>query len=158
MSTKKSDGLSDAERRAIKERSAEVKASKGGRSAGKAERERQDVIDALAAMPDADREIARALHDVIVEAVPDLSPRLWYSQPAYAMGGKVVCFVRGAAKDEVRYVTLGFSDAAALGDGTFWPTSYAVTGVDEEVAATVARLVRRATSATSTDAAAPATT
>lgn len=135
--SEKSGGLSDAERRAVKERATEVRSEKSRPSSKRAERDFADVEQALDAMPEPDRAIARALHTAIVEAVPDLAPRLWYSQPAYALDGKVVCFVRSAAKDEVRYVTLGFSDEAALDDGALWPTMYAVTGHSANVAAEV---------------------
>jgi uncharacterized protein YdhG (YjbR/CyaY superfamily) len=146
MSAKESEGLSEAERRAVRERTVELRHQSSRPKGKKAERDLNDVLDTIAAMPEPDRTIAQRLHDTIVDAVPELAPRLWYSQPAYAWDGKVLCFVRSGVKDEVRYVTLGFNDVAQLDDSTFWATSFAVTDVNDSVAARVAQLVRQAVS------------
>ena len=37
--------------------------------------------------------------------------------PAYAKGGKVVCFFRNASKFKERYAMFGFNDAANLDQG-----------------------------------------
>ncbi|MFB9312213.1 DUF1801 domain-containing protein [Nocardioides plantarum] len=110
-----------------------------------------EVLETIAAMTDRDRAVAERLHQVITAAAPDLSPRLWYKQPAYAAGGpkgKVVCFFRGADVDGERYLSLGFSSQARLDDGGLWPTAYAVTEVDDAVAARITDLVRRAATGT----------
>ena len=102
------------------------------------------VLDVIAAMPEADRAIAERLHAVITASAPDLEPRLWYGQPAYAMEGKVVCFFRGADADQERYLTFGFNSIAALDDGDMWPTAYAVTELSATTEKQVAALVRKA--------------
>ncbi|WP_193610210.1 DUF1801 domain-containing protein [Nocardioides lijunqiniae] len=106
-----------------------------------------DVLETIAAMTDRDRKVAERLHEVITSAAPELSPRLWYKQPAYALGGpkgKVVCFFRGADVDGERYLSLGFSGEARLDDGGMWPTAYAVTEVDKGVAERITALVKQA--------------
>lgn len=110
----------------------------------KAEREAAECAAAIAEMPPADRKIAERLHEVITEAAPDLAPKTWYKQPAYAKDGKVVVFFRGAAIDAERYLTLGFSGDAQLDDGSMWPTAYAVTDVTDADAERIAALVRTA--------------
>lgn len=108
-----------------------------------------EVLETIAAMTERDRAIAQRLHEVITAAAPDLSPRLWYKQPAYALGGpkgKVVCFFRGADVDGERYLSLGFSQEAQLDDGGMWPTSYAITEIDDSVADRITTLVKRAVS------------
>jgi uncharacterized protein YdhG (YjbR/CyaY superfamily) len=104
------------------------------------------VLATIAEMPPADREIAERLHEIITTAAPELTPRLWYTQPAYAKDGKVVCFFRGAAKDDERYLSFGFSSNASLDDGSFWPTSYAVTKVSDADAKKITALVKKAVS------------
>jgi hypothetical protein len=104
------------------------------------------VLGLIAAMPDADRAIAERLHAVIRASAPDLTPKLWYGQPAYAKGTKVVCFFRGAAVDGERYLTLGFSGQANLDDGQLWPTAYALTGLTKKDEARIAALVAQAAS------------
>lgn len=103
-----------------------------------------EVRDKIAQMSDADRGIAEPLHELIVASAPGLSPKLWYGQPAYARGGKVVVFFRGADVDGERYLTLGFSGNAHLDDGDLWPTAYAVTAMTPQVEQRIADLVRRA--------------
>jgi hypothetical protein len=102
------------------------------------------VRTTIAAMPDDDRGIAERLDAVIRESAPELAPRLWYGQPAYAKDGKVVCFFRGAEVDKERYLTLGFSSNAQLDDGNLWPTAYAVTALAAADEKAIAALVKRA--------------
>ena len=102
------------------------------------------VRSTIAGMSERDRAIAERLDAVIREAGPELSPRLWYGQPAYEQGGKVICFFRGADVDKERYLTFGFSGNAQLDDGDLWATAFAVTAVSAEVEAEVARLVAKA--------------
>lgn len=103
-------------------------------------------IAGIAGMVRSDRRMAERLHAIVVEAAPDLEPRLWYGLPAYAKGGQVVCFFQDAKKFKTRYATLGFSDSAALDEGTMWPSASALTDLDEGAATRIAALVRRAVS------------
>ena len=104
------------------------------------------MLAKIAEMPAADRAIAERIHALIKASAPDLAPKTWYGQPAYAKDGKVICFFQGAAKFKTRYATLGFNDDANLDDGTMWPTAFALnelTAADEE---RISELVRRAVS------------
>lgn len=127
----------DATKRAAK------KATGRKRPASKPDGE-DEVSATIAAMPEADRVIAERLHSIIRSSAPDLAPKLWYGQPAYAKAGKVVCFFRGAAVDKERYLTFGFSGEAKLDDGGFWPTSYAVTALSAADEVALGELVKRA--------------
>lgn len=100
-----------------------------------------EVVAKIAEMSDADRAIAEPLHALIRERRPDLAPKLWYGQPAYARGGKVVVFFRGGDHDGERYTTLGFTQHAPLDDGHVWPTSYAVTKVGPDERERIAALL-----------------
>jgi hypothetical protein len=106
--------------------------------------ETDKVLAKIAEMTDRDKELAERLHEVITTASPGLTPRLWYSQPAYAKDGKVVVFFRGADVDGERYLSLGFSGNAALDDGNVWPTSYAVTKLTDADAKRIGALVKKA--------------
>ena len=57
---------------------------------------------------------SRALSSAIVtENAPQLLPKTWYGQPAFANAeGKVIVFFQAAAKFKTRYATLGFSEDA----------------------------------------------
>lgn len=136
---KGTQGFTDRERASIRERAGELKAeARPDKSDGE-----RDVLAKIAEMTGADRAVAEQLHAIIRAGAPTLSPKLWYGQPAYAEDGKVVCFFRGAEKDGVRYLTLGFSDRARLDEGRMWPTAYAVTDATAE-AARIGALVKKA--------------
>lgn len=126
--TKKSMGFTDAERAAMKERVQELR--RAHRTDGES-----DVLERIAEMQGSDRAMAKRLHAIIRAKAPFLSPKSWYGMPAYASGGKVVCFFQAAGKFKSRYATLGFSDEAKLDEGAMWATSFALkelSAVEEE--------------------------
>ncbi|MBO9568936.1 MAG: DUF1801 domain-containing protein [Cellulomonas iranensis] len=139
------DGFTAEERAAMKERAAELRAQKGRRGAAdKAAAAEADALEKIAEMPEADRVVAERVHAIVREHAPDLAPRTWYGQPAYAKDGQVVCFFQAASKFGTRYATLGFNESAALDDGPMWPTAFAITELTDDVVARVTDLVRRA--------------
>jgi|BarGraNGADG00212_1021973.scaffolds.fasta_scaffold08014_3 uncharacterized protein YdhG (YjbR/CyaY superfamily) len=143
---KTSEGFTDEERDAMKERAKELKATgRRGPRAGKADGE-SDVLAKIAEMPESDRVMAERLHAIIKATAPDLSPRTWYGMPAYAKDGNIVCFFQDAAKFKARYATLGFSDKANLDDGAMWPNSYALTELTAADEARIVELVKKAVS------------
>ncbi|TDN42463.1 hypothetical protein EDF64_112106 [Curtobacterium flaccumfaciens] len=146
--TKKTEGtFTDEERAAMQEHAAEVKRARStkGTKAEKAAADAQAVVDKIAEMPEPDRGLAERVHRIALDAAPELAPRLWYGMPAYAKDGKVVFFFQDAAKFKARYSTLGFQDPARLDDGSFWPTSWAITPeFSDRDEAAVADLIRRA--------------
>ena len=141
-------GLSEAERAAVKERAAELKTeARRGRGSGKAAAGERAVLAKIADMAPPDREIAERVHAIVTSAAPELAPKLWYGQPAYAKAGKVVCFFRSGQADKERYSTFGFSTEANLDDADgIWPTSFALTELTEAGEATIRELVRKAVS------------
>jgi len=142
--SKKSGGLSADERAAVKERAQELKtAAQRGSRASKADGEK-DLLAKIAEMPEPDRAMAKRLHAIVTKTAPDLAPRTWYGMPAYAKGGKVVCFFQSAQKFKTRYATLGFSDSANLDAGAMWPTSYALKKLTAAEEAKIVALVTRA--------------
>src|SRR5262245_31344366 len=137
---KPSEGFTDEERGAIKQRAKELKAG-----AGKADGERA-VLAKIAEMPQPDRVMAERLHAIIKASAPALSPKTWYGMPAYAKDGKIVCFFQAAAKFKSRYATFGFNVAANLDDGVMWPTAFALTELTATDEARIAALVKKAVS------------
>lgn len=144
-STTGSDGFSAAERAAMKERAAELRAE-GKKGAKKADG-LQAILDAIAAMAPEDRALAERVHVTVTDTAPDLTPKTWYGMPAYAdTNGKVVVFFQDSGKFKYRYSTLGFQDAANLDDGDLWPTSYALQKWSPAVEKKVRELVKAAIS------------
>ncbi len=129
----------------MKERAAELKKEASRPRGGKAASEELEVLAKIADMEPDDRAVAERIHAIVTDLSPELKPKLWYGQPAYARNGKAVIFFRSGHADNQRYSTLGFSSLAALDDGSgLWPTSYAVTTLTEEAEAEIVRLVRKA--------------
>ncbi|GAA1096919.1 hypothetical protein GCM10009605_36740 [Nocardiopsis composta] len=140
-----SAGLSAEERAAMKERAAEVRAeARRAKGAAKAEADRNDLLAKIEEMPEPDRALARRVHEIVTAAAPRLAPKTWYGMPAYALDGKILCFFQSAAKFKSRYATFGFNDTAALDDGSFWPTSFALTAIGPAEEKAIADLVARA--------------
>jgi uncharacterized protein YdhG (YjbR/CyaY superfamily) len=102
------------------------------------------VLDAISKMQWPDRKLAKRIHVIVKKSAPRLEPLTWYGFPAYAIGGKVVCFFQPAAKFKTRYATLGFQHKANLDDGNMWPTSFAVKKLAAAEDARIAALVKKA--------------
>ena len=143
---RKSEGFTDDERAAMKERAQELKTEgRRGARAGGADGE-SEVLAKIAEMPEPDRAMAKRLHALIKTSAPVLSPKTWYGMPAYAKDGKVVCFFQSAQKFKSRYATFGFSDQANLDEGVMWPTSFALTKLTAAEEAKISALVKKAVS------------
>ncbi|WP_040159305.1 DUF1801 domain-containing protein [Nigerium massiliense] len=136
-----SDGFTKAEREAMKERAAELRAEKGGKK--KADN-LQALLDKIEGLSGDEKKLAVALHQVVTREAPGLDPRTWYGMQAYEKDGAVLVFLQLPSKFGTRYATLGFNDGAQLDDGDMWPTSYAIAELTDGVRAQVATLVRRA--------------
>lgn len=131
------EGFTAEERAAIKERAKETRRKANGES---------DLLEKIAEMAEGDRAMAERIHAIVTEVAPDLEPKTWYGQPAYAKDGKVVVFFQAASKFNTRYATLGFNDVAALDDGSMWPTAFALTGLTAAEEKRIGELVRKAVS------------
>ncbi len=120
-----SDGFTAAERAAMKQRAAELRAE--GRKGAKKADGLQAVLDAIEKMAPEDRTLAERVHATISVTAPTLSPKTWYGMPAYTNADEkvVVCF-KNSGKFGTRYSTLEFQDAALLDDGEIWPVSFAL--------------------------------
>ena len=141
-----SEGFTAEERAAMKARAAELRAE-GKKGAKKADG-LQSVLDAIEAMTPQDRALAERVHVAVTTAAPELEPKTWYGQAAYANAdGKVVVFFQDSGKFKYRYSTLGFQEAANLDDGELWPVAYALTDWTPAVEKRVVELVKAAVSA-----------
>jgi uncharacterized protein YdhG (YjbR/CyaY superfamily) len=143
-SNKQSDGFTDEERAAMKERAKELKAeARANKSRADGE---SDLLAKIAEMPEEERALAMRLHAIIIASAPVLVPKTWYGMPAYTKDGKIVCFFQSAHKFNSRYATLGFNDAANLDDGAMWPTSFALKELTVAEEERISALVKQAVS------------
>ena len=140
-----SDGFSPAERAAMKQRAAELRAE--GKQGAKQADGLQALLDSIAKMTPEDRAVAERVHATVSAAAPKLSPKTWYGMPAYANAeGKIVVSFKNSGKFNTRYSTLEFQDAANLDDGDLWPVSFALRKWSPAVEQKVAELVKAAVS------------
>jgi uncharacterized protein YdhG (YjbR/CyaY superfamily) len=142
-STTDTDGFSAAERAAMKQRAAELRAE--GKQGAKKADGLQAVLDAIAKMPPEDRALAERVHVTVTSVAPQLAPKTWYGMPAYANeDGKVVAYFKDAGKFNTRYAQFGFEEAANLDDGDLWPVVFALTAWTPAVEKKVTALVKAA--------------
>ncbi len=131
--------FSDIEREAMRERAREAREFK--KLSGE-----EQVSQKIADMSPSDQRLAKAIHELVLGISPEITTRTWYGMPAYYVKDKIVCFFQAGSKFESRYSTFGFQDAANIDDGVFWPTSFAITDIDNTVKKTITDLVKRAIS------------
>jgi uncharacterized protein YdhG (YjbR/CyaY superfamily) len=134
----------DEERAAMQESARERKSqSKLSPDEERAAGERE-IQAKIADMPEPDRTMAQRIHALVTKTAPGFMPRTYYGMPAYAMGGKVICFFQPATKFKVRYSTFGFQPDARIDEGDMWPVAFAVTELTPAVEARIAELVKKA--------------
>lgn len=138
-------GFSAEERAAMKEYAAELRAQ--GKQGAKKADGLDALLEAIAKMDPADRELAEHVHLTVTAAAPDLTPKTWYGMPAWADdSGKAVVFFQNAGKFKYRYSTLGFQDSANIDDGDMWPVSFALVKWTPTVEKQITQLVKTAIS------------
>lgn len=103
------------------------------------------VLEKIAAMPEPYRQIGERLHTIILEAVPELKPRVWYGMPGYAKSGPVLCFFRVD-----KYMTFGLTEKAHFSledDATdqLMASSWFFSDLDDATEARIIEIVRKAT-------------
>jgi uncharacterized protein YdhG (YjbR/CyaY superfamily) len=139
------DGFSAAERAAMKQRAAELRAE--GKKGEKKAEGLQAALDAIAKMAPEDRALAERVHATITATAPDLLPKTWYGMPAYTNAdGKLIVAFKNSGKFNTRYSTLEFQDAARLDDGDMWPVSFALLRWSPAVEKKVIEAIRTAIS------------
>ncbi len=138
----KPSGFTNEEQTSMKARARELKVEER-MDKQKADGE-SDLLEAIAAMEEPDRGMARRLHEIIKASVPALTPKTWYGMPAYARDGKVVCFFQSGQKFKTRYATFGFSDSAKLDEGYMWPVAFALKDLTTVEEKRIVALVKKA--------------
>lgn len=138
--TKKgSSSFSEAEKKAMRERAKEQREFK------KLSGEEQVKIK-VAEMTKAEQKLAMSIHKIVLGVSDKITTRTWYGMPAYYLNDKVICFFQAGSKFDSRYSTFGFQEAARIDDGNFWPTSFAITALDDKTAQKITKMVKKAIS------------
>lgn len=137
-----SASFSPEEKKAMRERAKELKATASREADATAHEE------AIAKLPEDERQLAERMRTIVVAAAPHLDPKTYYGFPAWARDGKIVCFFKPKSKFKVRYSTFEFDTAASLDDGAMWATAFAVHNeLTESDASMLGALVAKAAAA-----------
>lgn len=104
-----------------------------------------EVLDKIAQFSEQNKAHATRMHELFMQANPELQPRLWYGMPGYAKtkDSAVLVFFR-----EDKFMTFGFTEAvefAADADTKLMSCAWFFTELDESTEAQVVDIVRRAT-------------
>ena len=105
------------------------------------------VLEKIPQMFGEEADVGLRMHNIIMEAAPDLKPRLWYGMPGYAKAASkpVLAFIR---KDD--YLTFGLTEKANLLIDESTPdklcaNAWFLTELDDATEARIAEIVRAAT-------------
>lgn len=88
---------------------------------------------------------AQRLHEIIMDANPELCPRLWYGMPGYAKtkDGAVLCFFR---KDAL--ISFGVTESAdmqSLGGGDIVPSAWYIVRLTKDAEQKISEVVAKST-------------
>jgi hypothetical protein len=102
------------------------------------------VLGKIAEWPDPYRGMGERIHEIIVDAAPELRPRLWYGMPGYAKAGPVLIFFR---VDD--YMSFGITEKAPISldddaEEGLVASSWFVLELDEPTEERIAAIVRKA--------------
>lgn len=103
------------------------------------------VVEKIASYPAPYDAVGKRLHEVILEAAPELQPRLFYGMPGYAKGkGPILCHFIAE-----KYISFGLSEKAnvVVGDGAsdkLMPSGWFLTELDDATEKRITEIVRQA--------------
>ncbi len=114
------------------------------KKAKKAADDEAAVLAKIAGWAEPYRARGERLHQIIVETVPELQPRLWYGMPGYAKGGPVLLFF-----NVEEYMSFGLTEKANISrdEGAtdqLIESSWFLTDLDEPTEERIAAIVRKA--------------
>ena len=115
---KASEGFTDEEKAAMRERAKEARrGSRGSKADGEA-----DLLAKIAEMADTDRAIAERVHAIVTDRAP-ASPRRRGTGCRRTPRTARSCASSSRRRSvKTRSATIGFNDSATLDDGDMWPT------------------------------------
>ncbi len=102
------------------------------------------VLSKIAAWPDPYAAMGERIHQIIIETVPELRPRLWYGMPGYAKSGPVLLFFNVEER-----MSFGLTEKAntSLDEGAtdqLIASAWFLTALDKPTEARIAAIVRKA--------------
>ncbi len=102
------------------------------------------VMDKIAGMDEPQRGMMQRVHGVIMDAAPDLKPRIWYGMPAYVMsaGSPALITLRNDERLNLAVSEKAKFRPAGGPDGTLMPAAWYFETMDAETEKRIAEIVR----------------
>lgn len=110
----------------------------------KATADEKAVLAKIDSWPAAQAKIGRRLHELILDAVPELRPKLWYGAAGYGKGGPTLVFFR---LDERFSFGLTEKASVAVEEGApdlLIGSAWYLTELDEPTEARIVEIVKKA--------------
>lgn len=99
------------------------------------------LLEKIATWPEEQRVIGERLHEIVMDAVPDLRPKLYYGQPGYARTGPVLLFFR----NDDGLLSFGLSEKARFSTtDPLVESAWFVNALDADAERRIAAVVRAA--------------
>lgn len=99
------------------------------------------LLEKIAAWPAEQRVIGERLHAIVMDAVPELRPKLYYGQPGYARTGPVLVFFR----NDDGLISFGLTEKASFSTtDPIVESAWFVNAIDAAAERRIAAAVRAA--------------
>ena len=110
----------------------------------KDEKNLAQVVDKITGMHEPQRGLMQQVHNVIMDAAPDLKPRIWYGMPAYAAtaGSPALLTLRNDERLNLAVTEKARFRPAGGSDGTLMPAAWYFETIDAETEKRIAEIVR----------------
>src|SRR5690625_1178111 len=95
-------------------------------------------------MAEPERSLVQRTHEVIMDAAPELKPRIWYGMPAYALSASTPALVTLRNDERLNLAITekaGFLPAGGA-DGALMPAAWYFETVDEDTEKRISEIVR----------------
>jgi len=118
--------------------------TKGREMSSKDEKNLAQVVDKIDRMDEPQRGLMQRVHDVIMDAAPDLRPRIWYGMPAYAVsaGSPALVTLRNDERLNLAVTEKAQFRPAGGPDGTLMPAAWYFETIDADTEKRIAEIVR----------------
>lgn len=102
------------------------------------------VLARIAEWPEPYRAMGERIHQIVVDTVPELRPRLWYGMPGYAKSGPVLLFFN--VEDRMSFGLTEKAQIALEEDATdqLIESAWFLAALDEPTEKRIAEIVRKA--------------
>lgn len=102
------------------------------------------VLDKIAKIDEPRRSIMQRVHGIILAAVPDLKPRIWYGMPAYALSASTPALVTLRSDERLNLAITEKAELRPAGgtDGSLMPGAWYFEEIDDAAEQRIVAIIR----------------